>query len=287
MSNLKKVGEETFEIILNRITQLEETGLKFPPNYSPENAARSAWLILQETKDRSNKPALEVCTKSSIANALLKMVTLGLNPVKKQGYFIVYGNTLEFQPSYQGTIATAKRHGLKKVPANLIYEGDEFEFSINPDGSKTITKHTQTFKSLSQKIIGAYAVTTMEDGGVDTEIMTMEDIRKAWAQGATKGASPAHKNFEGEMAKKTVINRACKTIINSSDDAALFDEERGESPAESHVKHEIKENANKQSLSFDEEVEDQEAEEVKEPAKEAAPSSNGSDMPQMQFGDEA
>lgn len=284
MSNtaLKKVSEETFETILARIVQLEETGLKFPPNYSPENAARSAWLMLQETQTKDKKPVLEACSKVSIANALLKMVTLGLNPVKKQCYFIPYGDKLELSVSYQGTIATARRHGLKKVPANLIFEGDDFQYTINQDGSIRVVKHNQTFESLSKKIIGAYAVANMEDGSIDTTIMTIDDIRKSWAQGATNGNSPAHKNFEGEMAKKTVINRACKSIINSSDDAELFNEEAKETATEAHVRHQIKENANKTSIGFEEE--EQEAEEVAESDEQPAEAVKEG-MPQMQFGD--
>lgn len=284
MSNteIKKVSEDTFETILSRIVQLEETGLKFPPNFSPENAARSAWLMLQETQTKDKKPVLEACSKVSIANALLKMVSLGLNPVKKQCYFIAYGDKLELSISYQGTIATAKRHGLKSCPANLIYDGDDFQYKINSNGTIEVTEHKQSFKSLSGKIIGVYAVTNMEDGTRDTTIMTMDDVRKAWMQGATNGNSPAHKNFEGEMAKKTVINRACKTIINSSDDAELYNETREDSPTEAHVKQQIAENANKTSLGFDEE--EQEAEEVveNEERPKAEPVSEG--MPQMNFG---
>lgn len=262
---VKKVDETKFEVILDRIVKLEETGVQFPKNFSPENAARSAWMILQETKDRNNKPALEVCTPQSVAQSMLKMVTLGLNPIKKQCYFLVYGNKLECQPSYQGNIATAKRYGLKDVKAVLIYEGDKFEYSIQQDGRTVIDKHTQSFTSLSKKVIGAYAVTTMEDGSVDTTIMTIEDIRNSWNQGATNGKSPAHKNFEGEMSKKTVINRAVKTIINSSDDAGLFEDEPKESRVEANVRHQIKENANKQEIGF-EDVEEEEVahEEVKE-----------------------
>ena len=51
-----------------------------------------------------------------------------------------------------------------------------------------------------------------------TCIMTMEQIQKAWNQGATKGNSPAHKNFTDEMAKKSVINRCCKNFVNSAKD---------------------------------------------------------------------
>ena len=52
--------------------------------------------------------------------------------------------------------------------------------------------------------------------------MTMDQIKKAWGQGATKGGSPAHKDFTEEMAKKTVINRACKRFINTSDDSPVL-----------------------------------------------------------------
>jgi recombination protein RecT len=260
-----KKSTDTFAKIEERILGLQETGVQFPQNYSPINAAQSARMILQETKDKSGKSALEVCTPPSIANAVLKMVTLGLNPIKKQCYFLVYGNKLECQTSYQGNIAIAKRFGLKDVKAVLIYEGDNFEYNIEQDGRIKISKHSQSFGSLNKKIIGAYAVTTMEDETIDTTIMTMEDIQNAWKQGATNGNSPAHKNFSGEMAKKSVINRACKSIINSSDDAALLEDEPRESVTEAHVKHQIKENANKQEFGFDEEEEEYEvAEEVKE-----------------------
>jgi len=59
------------------------------------------------------------------------------------------------------------------------------------------------------------------------------------------------------MSKKTVINRACKTIINSSDDSGLFEEEPSETTTEAHVKQQISDNANKKEIGF-EEVEDQE-----------------------------
>jgi recombination protein RecT len=249
------VTENKFEVILDRIVRLEETGVQFPKDYSPENAARSAWLILQETKDKGGKAALEVCTPNSVANAMLKMVTLGLNPIKKQCYFLVYGNKLECQPSYQGSIATAKRFGLKAMHANIIYKGDQFEYSITPNGLTVVSKHIQTLESLAKEILGVYAVANMEDGSIDTTIMIMEDIKKAWNQGPMNGNSPAHKNFPGEMSKKTVINRACKTIINSSDDAGLYgdDDEPKASPTEAHVSHQIAEKANKESIGFEEE----------------------------------
>ena len=220
--------ENISEQVLNKIEKFQaDGGLTLPANYSVENHMKSAWLILQSTKDRNDRPALEICTKDSIANALFDMVLQGLAVSKNQGYFIVYGNKLEFQRSYFGTVALAKRTGgIKKEPvANVIYEGDEFIYSIDPNTARIqIIKHEQKIENIdNNKIKAAYALVTLGDGTTQVTIMSIQQIRAAWQQGATKGNSPAHKNFAEEMAKKTVIGRACKMIINSSDDAWLYE----------------------------------------------------------------
>ena len=87
----------------------------------------------------------------------------------------------------------------------------------------------------------------MNDGKIDVEIMNIVQIRDAWNQGATKGASPAHKNFPDQMAIKTVINRACKLIIRGSDDSALFSND----DETNVVDREIAENANVETISFE------------------------------------
>ena len=215
--------------ILDKINKFTaDGGLVLPKTYSVANNLKSAWLILQEAVDRNNKPVLEVCTKASIANALFDMVLQGLSVSKAQGYFIAYGNKLEFQRSYFGTVALAKRvgGGIKREPvANVIYEGDEFVYTIDPEtGLMKVIKHDQKIENIDDaKIKAAYAITTFEDGRTEVTIMTIDQIKKAWNQGATKGQSPAHKNFPAEMCKKTVIGRACKMVINSSDDAWLYE----------------------------------------------------------------
>lgn len=226
--SLKKYDNISDQVLARIEHFQQEGGLRLPANYSVENHMKSAWLVLQATTDRNGKRALDVCTKGSIANALFDMVLQGLSVSKKQGYFIVYGNSLEFQRSYFGTIALAKRcGGIKGEPvANIIYEGDEFIYMIDPKtGRKSIVKHEQKIENIdNSKIVGAYAIVTYGDGSTEVTIMSMAQIRKAWEQGATKGNSPAHKNFTDEMAKKTVIGRACKAVINSSDDAWLYDD---------------------------------------------------------------
>lgn len=220
--------ENISEQVLSRIEQFQKDGsMILPKNYSVENHMKSAWLALQEVEDKEHHKALQICTKESIANSLLDMVLQGLSVSKKQGYFIVYGNKLIFQRSYFGTIALAKRAGgiVSEPVANVIYEGDDFLYEIDPKTAKVaIVKHSQKLENIdNSKIKGAYALVTLADGTTQVTIMSMQQIRAAWGQGATKGNSPAHKNFAEEMAKKTVIGRACKAIINSSDDAWLYD----------------------------------------------------------------
>lgn len=220
--------ENISEQVLSRIEQFQKDGsMVLPKNYSVENHMKSAWLVLQATQDRTGNAALTVCTKESVANALLDMVLQGLSVSKRQGYFIVYGNRLEFLRSYFGTIALAKRAGgiIGEPVANVIYEGDDFVYAIDPKTARiSIVKHEQKIDNIDNaKIKGAYALVTYPDGSTQTTIMSMAQIRTAWGQGATKGNSPAHKNFSEEMAKKTVIGRACKAVINSSSDAWLYD----------------------------------------------------------------
>lgn len=220
--------ENISEQVLSRIEQFQKEGsMILPKNYSVENHLKSAWLALQEVEDKEHHKALQICTKESIANSLLDMVLQGLSVSKNQGYFIVYGNKLVFKRSYFGTIALAKRAGrmVSEPVANVIYEGDDFQYEIDPKTAKVaIIKHSQKLENIdNSKIKGAYALVTLADGTTQVTIMSMQQIRAAWGQGATKGNSPAHKNFAEEMAKKTVIGRACKVVINSSGDAWLYD----------------------------------------------------------------
>lgn len=276
MSNqnqLALVKKDTVDVVANKVREFQERGeLHFPANYSPENAMKSAWLILQNTVDRNQRPALEVCTRDSIANALLDMVVQGLNPGKKQGYFIVYGNQLVFQRSYFGTMAVTKRvTGAKEINAYIIYEGDEVEYELKNARIVNLV-HKQKFGNIDKdKIIGAYATIVMPDGSVYYELMTMDEIRKAWSKSKMWGKDQTvekkgstHDEFKQEMAKKTVINRACKRFINASDDSSLIIKHfnrQDEILEEAEVEEEIQNNANKEII----DIEFEEAPEEEQP----------------------
>ena len=239
-----------------KIGQLQKAGaLLLPKNYSPETALKAAGLILADTLTSDKKPVLEACTNESIGNSLLKMVTLGLNPLRHCS-FLSYGKKLACSINYQGKSMIAKRDGgVKSIVAQAVYIEDKFAFSIEAiTGIKTVTSHEQTLQRTA--VIGAYAVITMQDGSVQTEIMDIGQITKSWEQRPGQGLSLAHKSFPDEMAKKTVINRALKPIIESLDDSSLFYDEKPENldKSKEDIKQEIKEQEFEE-VEFDEVIE--------------------------------
>ena len=266
-------GKKNAELVVNNAfiaglsMQLQEKtkyGLSFPADYNPTNALMGAYLIMKETTDKNGKCILESCSQASIANSLMDMATLGLNASKKQGYFIAYGGKCQFQKSYFGNITLARRNGLKTINAEIIYDGDTFKYHIE-NGMKVIDIHEQDFMNIdNDKILGAYAVAVMDDGRKVVEVMNINQLKKAWNQrmgGLKEDASSTHMKFKDQMAKKTVINRLCKLIGNTSTDGNIsevsdrLDEAADADMAAEDVAYEIENNAN--TVDFEEVVEPQ------------------------------
>jgi len=207
--------------------------IDLPASYSVGNAIKSAWLILQKVEDKDHNKALAVCTRDSVANAILDMIVQGLNPIKNQVYFIVYGKTLSAQRSYFGSMAVAKmvQPAIDDFAYAVVYEGDTFKYGIK-NGKKSVLQHEQELGNVDKKnIIGAYAIALDKAGEpLRSEIYTMEEIKRAWGQSPLhpindKGdikADSTHGKFTADMAMKTVVNKLCKQIVNASSDRALL-----------------------------------------------------------------
>lgn len=207
--------------VMNSIAKYTEEGrLRLPKGYSAENALKSAWLTIQKTEDKNHKLALSVCTPNSVANALLEMTIMGLNPAKSQCYFVVYGNNLTLMPSYFGKITTLKRiDGVEDINAQVIYEGDEIDYEINSDGSISNIEHHQEFKNIKDdKILGGYCVIKYKNKEYAT-ISTFEQIQEAWKMSKM---SKDKTNFRSEFVKRTLVNKAIKWFINTRDDDDLL-----------------------------------------------------------------
>lgn len=259
------VEKNIVDNVANRVKEFQARGeLVFPENYIPENALKSAYLMLQETLDRDKKPVLQSCSKPSIANSLLSMVVQGLNPDKKQCYFIAYGKTLQLQRSYFGSMQVAKTVDptIKDIYGQTVYEDDEFEYEIK-HGKEIVTKHTQKLGNIDKdKVIGAYGTILYKDGTELSTVMTFDQIKQAWSQSSMKPVDDkgnikqfsTHGKFTADMAEKTAINKVCKYVINSSSDSSItakFAKQLDSDMAEAQVQVEIEENANKYELDFE------------------------------------
>lgn len=217
---IRRAGENITTQVLERVAAKQKAGeLVLPKGYEAGNALNSAWLYLQTIETKTKQKAIDVCTKNSIANALLQMVIKGEH-CGTHCYFIPCGNSLEFWERYTGKLMRAKRDtNIQSVHAQVIYDGDNFVYTVDENGDYQLVKHETSMDNMDiSKIKGAYAVVVNKDGSRHLEIMTMDMIRKAWGQGAARGNSGAHTNFTDQMCKKTIISRACKVALDSTSD---------------------------------------------------------------------
>ena len=246
--------------VLEQINGLRAKGLQIPPHYSPANALNAAWLILQEVQNMDKKPIFNngqltgIVTELSVVNALHDMVIQGLNPSKKQCYFIVYGNKVVCQRSYFGDMVVAER----AKPGITFYfdtinEGDEFEMEKARTRNgfvTTIAKHKQPFPR-SDALLGAYCGAFDKDGNdLGAEVFDMDRIKKSWA----KSKMPKTQNeFPSEMALRTIIRRYCKPIINASNDQFLLQSiaRQDVETIDAEIVEEAEMNANVEALALD------------------------------------
>ena len=257
------VNNSFIDALSSQLVEKQKYGLTFPEDYNPTNALMGAYLKLKETTDRNGKCVLNTCSQASIANCLMEMVTKGLNMQKAQCYPVAYGGKLQCQISYHGWKAMAHRYGAKTIDAEVIYEGDTFQYHLE-NGRKILDKHEQDFANIDvDKIKGAYCVITLDDGSCYIEVMNINQIKTAWKKGfGYKENSGTHKEFTDMMAKKTVTSRACRQIVQQYGDSAVVasiekdDNRENVDIIAEDVAYEINQNANSEEFQVDDDVED-------------------------------
>lgn len=198
-----------------------------------------------------DNPNLQKYGQTEVIAGLMKGAFLGLDFYNKECYLLPYGGQLNFQQDYRGSRKLAKKYTLrpiKDIYAKLIRDGDVLEeFIVN--GEQSINFRPKFLNDGA--ILGAFAVCLYEDGGLLYEIMTLTDLENTRKQSKAPN-SPAWKNFTGEMYKKTVLHRLCKSIdidFENPTQRKLFTEEMEiETDVEKIVENEINENANQQDF---------------------------------------
>lgn len=167
-------------------------------------------------------PNLLKCTQTSILNAVLTSVSLGLEIGRPRGgmYVIPFFNSKIKQyeavavPDYRGLMQLAYNSGkVDVIESRLVYANDHFEFSY---GTETFVRHMPT-KDTRGKLEWVYAVAHMKEGRPAFEVMNMADIEEHRQRSRAKDEGPWKTDFPA-MARKTVIKVLCNLLPQSQDD---------------------------------------------------------------------
>jgi recombination protein RecT len=264
-------------IVQRQIESFSSKGmLRFPEGYSVENAllsARMALLSLEVGKEKlkvvdANLRPTGVCTEASIVNAVFDMCVQGMNVGKDQGYFIPYGNVLNFQRSYFGDallacrVLEARHHGKIEPYCDVVYAGEKFLTSktMNRFGIVTSFKsHEQPTPRKFGEILGAYhgSIWTDDETGevvdMGLEYMTMDQIRTSWKKSKTiQYGNTFHTEQPDVACKRTVSRRWATPIFNKSNDDMLKQAivRQQEDTVLAEMADEVAENANREVLSL-------------------------------------
>jgi recombination protein RecT len=178
-----------------------------PANFNKTRFLQNSMSVLQDTK------GINECDAVSIARTMLKGAFLGLDFFNKECYPIIYGGVCTFQTDYKGEIKLAQKYSVRpvlRIYAELVREGDFF-LKETKDGEQTI-QHKPPEGFNDGKVIGAYAVVLYKDGGMACDSMSVKEIEETRKNYSKQANGPSWTKSPGEMQKKTVLRRLCKTI---------------------------------------------------------------------------
>ena len=199
--------KETFSVMLtNSLTEVEEA---LPRDFNKTRFVQNAVSLLNENE------TLAAFAKSHGANqikmGLLKGAFLGLDFYSNEAYLIPYGSKLQFMPSYRGCVKLAQKYSIrpiKDIYAKVVRKGDEFEEKI-VDGHPTVDFKPLPFNG--NDIIGAFAVCEYQDGGLQYDVMSLQELENTRKASKMKNG-PAWSQYTSEMYRKTVIHRLVKHL---------------------------------------------------------------------------
>jgi len=227
MASKELVLKETHK---NLMALIESKKDAMPKGFNQTRFIQNCMTVMQDTYQ------IELCNPISIARTLLKGAFLDLDFFMKECYAIPYSKDgskdLQFQTDYKGEVKLIRKYSINPVKdcyARLVREGDFFQEEVK-EGQQIVNFRPIPFNT--SQIVGAFAVVLYEDGSMDIETMSteeIENIKEVFSQKSfkTKEFSKAWVATPGEMYKKTVLRRLCKHItksFESVEQAKAFDE---------------------------------------------------------------
>lgn len=201
----------TEEMLIDNVNNFVKN-LEMPKTYDHIRATKSFGLALANVKD------IDKVSLASVYQALNEYINKNYDISRNQCALIVYGDKLKLQRQYKGTKALAKQvdKTIVEIYSSAIYKGDVV--NITKIMGRTIVNHQTKFENIKDSsVIGAYATVVRNINGKleeDNEIMTIEQITQSWSM--SKAGMNVHKKFPTQMSRKTVLNKLCGDIVDSS-----------------------------------------------------------------------
>lgn len=213
---------ENFEEVIKNIEDSVRSGsITVPPHYDYKKAiagVKSYVAHCLASESEAERTFLDG-SAASLSTALYDMLTLGLSLHDKSCYlFRKSRKTGQYtlRRSYYGTEKIIRElYPDSKIFAAAVYEGEQFNMGRFVNGKPIEISHYPDLECMNKgNIIASYAVILDKDDKViGYSIINTTALANIKLNGGF--VNPVWKTYPEEMAKKSAINRACKTLVNS------------------------------------------------------------------------
>ncbi|MDQ0762068.1 recombinase RecT [Streptomyces canus] len=178
-------------------------------------------------------PKLRKCTPASVMQAVITAARFGLVPDGQQAVITADDRIATFLATYEGYVELMYRSGLvKSVIANLVYEGDDYEFVPTARvGEDFVHRPNVLASKKDRRPLFAYAFAWLEGGArSNVAVVTLEEAEeirdehsKAYQRAEANGEKNSlwHTRFD-RMHLKTAIRRLVKLAPKSAELRALI-----------------------------------------------------------------
>lgn len=141
-----------------------------------------------------NSFALQKCTPTSIAGAVIDIMAMGLSPLTNQAYIIPYGQNATVQIGVHGLTQLALRSGeIKHINTNVVKEGQYV-------GEDFVTgKHEFKSDKTSDKTIGYMSYIELNSGFSKTMFWTNEQMHQHFVKHSKNNYDAKNRVWKGDL----------------------------------------------------------------------------------------
>lgn len=177
----------------------------------PSNVTRDRFINASIAAVKAN-PDILAATPRSLFSALTKAAQDGLLPDGREGIITVYKTEAVWNPMFYGIRKRARELDGIIIDAQVVVEGDEYDFALGDDPHITHRPLARSEKMDASKGVAVYAIFRHPEQGIlHREWMWKPEVFDVMNQSRAKG-SLMWTVFWTEGWKKTVGRRAAKSV---------------------------------------------------------------------------